>query len=111
LEVEGFLMKKFQKFPLKKRRELIEKIKTFPKREMEKIFEGEKFSKKFFGKPLKRVSNYSKKYEKVGREVIAKGEVGLVILAGGMGSRLKWNKPKGTFPISNVLKKSLFQIA
>jgi UDP-N-acetylglucosamine/UDP-N-acetylgalactosamine diphosphorylase len=114
LEVEGFLeksfMKKFQKFPLKKRRELIEKIKTFPKREMEKIFEGEKFSKKFFGKPLKRVSNYSKKYEKVGREVIAKGEVGLVILAGGMGSRLKWNKPKGTFPISNVLKKSLFQI-
>jgi UDP-N-acetylglucosamine/UDP-N-acetylgalactosamine diphosphorylase len=107
---KGHFVENFQKLSLKKKGELIEEMKTFPRKEMEKIFEKEKPLKEFLGKPLRSVSRYSKKYAKIGERVVAKGEVGLVILAGGMGTRLKWNKPKGMFPISNVCNKSLFQI-
>ncbi|MBQ6108236.1 MAG: UTP--glucose-1-phosphate uridylyltransferase, partial [Thermoguttaceae bacterium] len=38
------------------------------------------------------------------------GKAGIVILAGGMGSRLGRLEPKGTFPITPVTGKSLFQV-
>lgn len=41
---------------------------------------------------------------------IASGKLGLLLLAGGMGSRLGHDLPKGTFPIAPVSGKSLFQI-
>lgn len=34
----------------------------------------------------------------------------VLVLAGGSGSRLRFEKPKGCFPISNVKQKSLFEI-
>lgn len=52
----------------------------------------------------------SKNYKQVGCELINQGKVGCIILAGGHGSRLHWNGPKGTFPIcTQTQKKSLFQ--
>jgi len=44
------------------------------------------------------------------REYITSGKAGVVILAGGMGSRLGRLEPKGTFPITPVTGKSLFQV-
>lgn len=41
---------------------------------------------------------------------IASGKAAIVILAGGMGSRLGHAAPKGTFPVAPVSQKSLFQI-
>lgn len=49
-------------------------------------------------------------HAKQGREAIAKGEVGCLILAGGQGTRLGFAGPKGMYPISPVHKKTLFQI-
>lgn len=46
----------------------------------------------------------------VGRKLIAEGKVGCIVLAGGDGSRLDWNGPKGTFPLSLVQHKTLFQM-
>ncbi|MDO4630657.1 MAG: UTP--glucose-1-phosphate uridylyltransferase [Planctomycetia bacterium] len=43
-------------------------------------------------------------------EAISAGKVGIVILAGGMGSRLGAVMPKGTFPVTPVREKSLFQV-
>lgn len=43
-------------------------------------------------------------------EYIASGKLGLLLLAGGVGSRLGHDMPKGTFPIAPVTGKSLFQI-
>lgn len=43
-------------------------------------------------------------------ELIKKQKVACILLAGGDGSRLSYNKPKGCFPISTIQKKSLFQI-
>ena len=43
-------------------------------------------------------------------QFIRAGKAALVILAGGMGSRLGRQEPKGTFPITPVTGKSLFQV-
>jgi UDP-N-acetylglucosamine/UDP-N-acetylgalactosamine diphosphorylase len=46
----------------------------------------------------------------VGSEALAAGEVGVVLVAGGSGTRLGFDGPKGTFPIGPVSSASLFQI-
>lgn len=45
-----------------------------------------------------------------GRELIEEGKVGCLIVAGGMGSRLGFDGPKGMYPISVIKKKTLFQL-
>ena len=45
-----------------------------------------------------------------GEEMLAHGEVGLVLVAGGQGSRLGYDGPKGTFPIGPITGKTLFHL-
>lgn len=45
-----------------------------------------------------------------GKERIQRGEVGCLVLAGGQGTRLGHEGPKGTYPISCIKQKSLFQL-
>lgn len=52
----------------------------------------------------------SKDDEQLGKEAIAQGQMGCLIVAGGQGTRLHLNGPKGLYPISNIRKKSLFQL-
>src|SRR5262245_51957230 len=46
----------------------------------------------------------------LGEASLAKGEVAVVLVAGGQGSRLGFDHPKGLFPIGPVSGKSLFQL-
>ena len=46
----------------------------------------------------------------IGAEILAAGEVALIVVAGGAGTRLGFEGPKGTFPIGPVSSASLFQI-
>jgi UDP-N-acetylglucosamine/UDP-N-acetylgalactosamine diphosphorylase len=46
----------------------------------------------------------------LGEQALAAGEVAVVVVAGGMGSRLGFEGPKGTFPIGPVSGASLFEI-
>lgn len=46
----------------------------------------------------------------IGAETLAAGEVALIVVAGGAGTRLGFDGPKGTFPIGPVSSASLFQI-
>lgn len=48
--------------------------------------------------------------EMLGKESIAQGRMGCLIVAGGQGTRLHLNGPKGLYPISLIRKKSLFQL-
>lgn len=47
---------------------------------------------------------------KAGKKLIAEGKVGCLVVAGGQGTRLRFDGPKGIFPVSVIKKKSLFQL-
>lgn len=58
-------------------------------------------------------SKQNKKYTRareLGNELISAGKVGAFVVAGGEGTRLGFDGPKGNFPISPVKNKTLFQI-
>src|SRR5690348_3681020 len=44
-----------------------------------------------------------------GEDLIKQGKVAAFVVAGGQGTRLGWDGPKGTFPATPVKKKPLFQ--
>jgi UDP-N-acetylglucosamine/UDP-N-acetylgalactosamine diphosphorylase len=57
--------------------------------------------------------NQQQKYAeavKLGKELIAAGKVAAFVVAGGQGTRLGFDGPKGNFPISPIKNKTLFQI-
>jgi len=45
-----------------------------------------------------------------GRDALRAGKVAFALLAGGQASRLRWDGPKGTYPIGPRTERSLFQI-
>ena len=62
---------------------------------------------------LKQVSSVlqpSQEYASKGHKAIKAGKVGTIILAGGMGTRLKFPHPKGLYPITLVRHKTLYQL-
>lgn len=62
-------------------------------------------------KPIKNpYQSPNQSFEDKGKELISKGQVGCLVVAGGQGTRLKFDHPKGLFPVTPVLKKSLFQL-
>ena len=48
--------------------------------------------------------------ERIAFEAICNGEVGLLLMAGGQGTRLGCNYPKGQYDIELISHKSLFQL-
>lgn len=59
-------------------------------------------------------TTHEKKYRSesklMGESLISDQKVAILIVAGGQGVRLGHNKPKGTFPVSPIMKKTLFQL-
>ncbi len=49
-------------------------------------------------------------YREVGVTRIERGELCVLTVAGGQGTRLGWSGPKGTFPATPITGKSLFQL-
>lgn len=61
--------------------------------------------------PLQEVQQAGSEEDLIaGQKLIADGCVGCIIVAGGEGTRLGFNGPKGMFPISPVQHKTLFQL-
>ena len=55
-------------------------------------------------------ASQKKQFNSLGIKAIKSGKVGVITLAGGQGSRLGFNGPKGTFRLDIESKKSLFEI-
>ncbi len=49
-------------------------------------------------------------FREVGEAMIRAGRIACFTVAGGQGTRLGWNGPKGTFPAAPITGKSLFQL-
>jgi UDP-N-acetylglucosamine/UDP-N-acetylgalactosamine diphosphorylase len=47
---------------------------------------------------------------KLGERLLEAGKVAAFVVAGGQGTRLGWEAPKGTYPVTPASSKSLFQI-
>lgn len=56
-----------------------------------------------------QASRYASAYE-LGDQAIREGRVAAVTVAGGQGTRLGHDGPKGTYPVSPIRQKSLFQL-
>ncbi len=48
--------------------------------------------------------------EQRGRQLLVEGKIGAFLVAGGQGTRLGYDGPKGEYPITPVKNKSLFQV-
>ena len=48
--------------------------------------------------------------KQIGEAALAAGEVAAVLVAGGQGTRLGYDGPKGMYPVTPIKKKSLFQL-
>ncbi len=60
--------------------------------------------------PIVRQGQDEKAARSRGEEALRQGQVGLVLVAGGQGSRLGFHRPKGMFPVTPVACHSLFQV-
>jgi UDP-N-acetylglucosamine/UDP-N-acetylgalactosamine diphosphorylase len=60
--------------------------------------------------PVARLDPSDRETQHIGEEALRRGEVAVLLVAGGQGSRLGFEHPKGMFPIGPVSNKSLFQI-
>lgn len=48
--------------------------------------------------------------QRIGEEALAQGRVACFTVAGGQGTRLGYNGPKGAYPVTPIRQKSLFQV-
>ena len=55
-------------------------------------------------------SSGSATYKSLGKQLMTEGKMGCILLAGGQGTRLKFDGPKGMYPTSPAHEKSLFQL-
>ncbi|QNN21438.1 UDPGP type 1 family protein [Planctomycetales bacterium ZRK34] len=63
--------------------------------------------------PAAAPEQLTKKYDlavKHGEELLRAGKVAAFVVAGGQGTRLGWDGPKGTYPATPIQRKPLFQV-
>lgn len=99
--------------------ELLDQILSIDFEHMKQLYEETKETKNFKNfdiKPLSYIDKFKlpeeerKKYENLGTDIIKKGKYAVVTMAGGQGTRLGHNGPKGTFELDVEPKRPLFTL-
>ena len=83
-------------------------IETFKKQQALLLAKEDQVDENY--KPIDSVVHADDLDDKIGQKLLSEGKLGCLIVAGGQGTRLQYDKAKGTIAVSSVEKKSLFQI-
>lgn len=112
------LLDRFEKLDEKKQNKLLEQISIIDFELINKLYENTKDSNRDNNdkiEPMEYLDKYKlndkyKYYEGLGKQAIKSGKLAAVTMAGGQGTRLGHNGPKGTFDIGLDSHKSLFEL-
>ena len=106
------LLKYFDELDIKQQDHLIRQIMDIDFDEINELYQLTKKKSKTKGsniKPLPAETNIKSEWIKLGKKLIKAGKYAVITLAGGQGTRLGFNGPKGTFILKEI-NKSLFEI-
>ena len=113
------LLKFYDKLSKDEKEKLLDDILTIDLQQINKLYEQTKVEKNFTSSKIEPIPYIDKtkmskeeleKYEKIGEHEIRKGKYAVVTMAGGQGTRLGHNGPKGTFDVGLDSHKSIFEI-
>ncbi len=113
------LLNNFEKLDINKKNKLLDEILTINFDQIKKLYENTQKPVSFSEMKLEPIAYVEKdklsaedkaKYEKIGEDIIKKGQYAVVTMAGGQGTRLGHNGPKGSFDLGLESHKSLFEI-
>lgn len=102
-----------------KQHELLDTILTINFKQMKELYESTKIKADFHDSKIEPIEHTIKselpeeelqKYTKLGETAIREGKLAVVTMAGGQGTRLGHNGPKGTFDLGLDSHKSIFEI-
>lgn len=113
------LLSNYEKLSNEDKNRLLNDILTIDFGEISKLYEQTKNKIKFENCKIEPIEHVDKaklsneeiqKYSEIGIEQIKKGKLAAVTMAGGQGTRLGHNGPKGTFDLGLDSHKSIFEI-
>ena len=113
------LLNYFDKLSEEEKIELLDDILTIDFNQMEELYELTKKEESFKNSKIEPIAYVEKaklskeerqKYTQIGEDIIRAGKYAVVTMAGGQGTRLGHDGPKGTFDIGLKSHKSIFEI-
>lgn len=113
------LLQCYDKLSDEQKNKLLDEILTLDFNQVNKLYESTKTKPNFENVNLEPISHISKNnlsneelrnYTKIGEDVIKAGKLAVVTMAGGQGTRLGHNGPKGTYDLGLDSRKSIFEI-
>lgn len=113
------LLTNYEKLDVNKKNKLLDEILTINFNQIEKLYQNTKKEISFSQINLQPIPYVEKdklseeereKYKKQGEELIKEGKYAVVTMAGGQGTRLGHNGPKGTYDLGLDSHKCLFEI-
>lgn len=116
---QGQILANYSKLDDNQKNELAEQIDRIDFEKVNKLYEQTKHEVSFENDVIEPISYIEKaklseeeynKYYNLGKEAIENGKYSIVTMAGGQGTRLGHNGPKGTFDIGLDSHKSIFEI-
>lgn len=112
---QGHLLAYFEQLSPEKQENLENQLKQLDWKELDITASTETVAKRGEFTPIPaleiaEIEAQKEEYERLGLEAIKRGEVAAVLLAGGQGSRLGFEGPKGTYNIGKTKEISIFSL-
>ena len=113
------ILNNYDKLTDEQKQNLLDQILTIDFNQIKELYESTKTAVSFANDKIEPIAYVDKsalsneeleKYNKLGEEAIKQGKYAVVTMAGGQGTRLGHNGPKGTFKLGLENDKSIFEI-